>query len=101
MQLGGCTCALAVIIVALPCLELVLLLTVIITMHSQFWEPRMICSWLFAFVPLAVINVALLLSRGTLIVPACQPGWEEMENLRENLRKFGEILGYLRGNNSE
>ena len=23
-----------------------------------------------------------------LIVPACQPGWEEMENLRGNLRKF-------------
>ena len=28
-------------------------------------------------------------SRVTLIVPACQPGWEKMENLRGNLRKFG------------
>ena len=26
--------------------------------------------------------------RMALIVPACQPGWEEMENLRGNLRKF-------------
>ena len=25
-------------------------------------------------------------SRVALIVPACQPGWEEMENLRGNLR---------------
>ena len=39
--------------------------------------------------------------RVALIVPACQPGWEEMENLRGNLRTFEEILGILRGNNSE
>ena len=30
-------------------------------------------------------------SRVTLIVPACQPGWEKMQNLRGNLRKFEEI----------
>ena len=29
--------------------------------------------------------------RMALIVPACQPGWEEMENLSGNLRKFKEI----------
>ena len=46
------------------------------------------CTWVVAFVPLAVIIVALLLSRVTLIVPACQPAWEEMENLRGNLGKF-------------
>ena len=65
-----------------------LLLAVIITMKSQFGEPRMICSctWVVTFVPLAVIIVALLLSRVTLIVPACQRGWKEMENLRGNLR---------------
>ena len=33
--------------------------------------------------------------RVTLIVPACQPGWKEMENLRGNLSKFEK------GNNSE
>ena len=32
---------------------------------------------------------ALVIShRVALIVPACQPGWEEKENLRGNLRKF-------------
>ena len=31
------------------------------------------------------------LTRVTLIVPACQPGWEEMKNLRGNLRKLEEI----------
>ena len=30
--------------------------------------------------------------RVTLVVPACQPGWEEMENLRGNLRKFKDFL---------
>ena len=30
----------------------------------------------------------MALSRVTLLVPACQPGLEEMENLRGNLRKF-------------
>ena len=33
--------------------------------------------------------------RVTSVVPACQPGWEEMENLRGNFSKFD------RGNNSE
>ena len=32
-----------------------------------------------------------LLVRVALVVPACQPGWEEMENLRGNLRKLKEI----------
>ena len=63
---------------------LVLLLAVKITMQSQIWEQRIIYSCnsciVVAFVPLAVIIVALLLSR----VPACRPGWEEMENSREN-----------------
>ena len=31
----------------------------------------------------------------TLIFAACQPGWEEMENLRRNLRKYEEIRGNL------
>ena len=35
-------------------------------------------------------------SRVALIVPACQLGWTEMENLRK-----GENSGNLRGNNSE
>ena len=30
--------------------------------------------------------------RVALIVPACQPGWEEMENLRGDFRKFEEML---------
>ena len=30
-------------------------------------------------------------TRVTLIVSACQPDWEEMENLRGNLRKVEEI----------
>ena len=29
--------------------------------------------------------------RMALIVPACQPGWEEMESLRGNWRKFEDI----------
>ena len=29
--------------------------------------------------------------RVTLVVPACQPGWEEMENLRGNLNFFRKI----------
>ena len=33
----------------------------------------------------------VILHRLALIVPACQPGWEEMENLRGNLKKFEEI----------
>ena len=33
-----------------------------------------------------------VLGRVTLIVPACQSGLEEMENLRGNLRKFDGIL---------
>ena len=32
-----------------------------------------------------------VITRVALIVPACQPGWEEMENLRGNLKKFEEI----------
>ena len=44
---------------------------------------------------------AWVLIRVTLIVPACQPGWEEMENLRGNLRTFEGVWGGLRGNNSE
>ena len=35
-------------------------------------------------------------SRVALAVPACQPGWEEMENLRGNLGNFKEILGTLK-----
>ena len=31
-----------------------------------------------------------------LAVPACQPGWEEIENLRGNSRKLEESVGYLR-----
>ena len=30
--------------------------------------------------------------RVTLIVSACQPGWEEIENLRGNFRKIEEII---------
>ena len=30
----------------------------------------------------------VLSGRVTLIVLACQPGWEEMDNLRENVRSF-------------
>ena len=41
------------------------------------------------FLNLQVIKVVC--DRVTLLVPACQPGWEELENLRGNLR----------GNNSE
>ena len=29
--------------------------------------------------------------RVTLVVPACQSGWEEMENLRRNFRQIEEI----------
>ena len=35
----------------------------------------------------------------TLIVPACQPGWEEMENLRGKLRNFKRKLNF--GQDSE
>ena len=35
-------------------------------------------------------------TRVTLVVPACQPGWEEMENLTGNLRKFEKIWENLR-----
>ena len=31
-----------------------------------------------------------------LIVPVCQPGWEEIENLRGNSRKLEESVGYWR-----
>ena len=31
--------------------------------------------------------------RVALIVPACQPGWEEMENVRGNFIKIEAILG--------
>jgi len=34
-------------------------------------------------------------TRMAFVVPACQPSWEEIENLRGNLREN------LRGNNSE
>ena len=34
--------------------------------------------------PLPVVT--LVTNRVTLIVPACPPGWEEMENFRGNLR---------------
>ena len=38
-----------------------------------------------------VIMVMIMSIRVTLIVPACQPGWEEKENLRGNLRTLEEI----------
>ena len=35
-----------------------------------------------------MINDGDDVDRVTLVVPACQPGWEEMENLRGNFSKF-------------
>ena len=54
-------------------------------------------NWIFNFKNDLMFNnhitsmQCFVITRVALIVPACQPGWEEMENLRGNLKKFEEI----------
>ena len=47
-------------------------------------------------IPRNWISLGLLYTRVALVVPACQLGWGEMENLRENLKNFWVIWGKLR-----
>ena len=63
---------------------------------SMVFNADLTHSYLLCVGKEELFRYVLDLTSLTLIVPACQPGWEEMENLRENLRKFDEMKVNLR-----